>query len=170
MEEKNKFEIIPIEEEPVKVTIEEVKESTNFSVEEINELNKPINEGVSNGNIKANDKAKSPVKGYFFGALFIAFGIACLVVAFTVEGYKIAGIICTALAFLAGYAMLKHLFDAKKINALLQSGECKTVEDLMRKMNRKNKYEFLRDLGGMIKAGYVVGYEVVEGNEIRRVN
>ena len=80
------------------------------------------------------------------------------------------GIITSALAFLAGYAMLKHLLDAKKINEFLNSGECKTIDELMVKMKRKNKYEFMRDLGGMIKAGYIVGYEVVEGNEIRKVN
>ena len=170
MEEKNKFEITPIEEEKVKVTVEEISENANFSIQEVKEFNKPITEGVSNGNIKANNKEKSPTMGYVIGGGFVAFGIALLVLAFTLEGFKMVGIITSALAFLAGYAMLKHLFDAKKINALLQSGECKTVEDLMRKMNRKNKYEFLRDLGGMIKAGYIVGYEVVEGNEIKRVN
>ena len=167
MEEKNQFEITPIEEEKVKVTVEEISENANFSVKEIKE--EPKTEGVSDGNIKANNKAKSPVSGYCFGGMFIALGVLGLVIAFTIDGYKIAGIVCGALGFLAGYAMLKHIFDAKKINSLLSSGECKTVGELMSKMNRKNKYEFMRDLGGMIKAGYIVGYEVVEGNEIRKV-
>ena len=40
----------------------------------------------------------------------------------------------------------------------------------MLKLKRKNKYEFMRDLGGMIKAGYIAGYEVIEGNEIKKVS
>ena len=82
MEEKNKFEITPIEEEKVKVTVEEISENANLSIQEVKEFNKPITEGVSNGNIKANNKEKSPTMGYVIGGGFVAFGIALLVLAF----------------------------------------------------------------------------------------
>lgn len=181
MDEKVKFELTPLEEEErtVSSSIEVVEEKKPlFTVEEIKEepisgkekeVKKEIEEGVSHGNIKANPKEKPLTKGYVYGGIFLVLGIASLLIAFLVSGYKMVGIICAVLAFLASYAMLKHVFDAKKIKALLDSGECKTVDELMLKLKRKNKYEFMRDLGGMIKAGYVAGYEVTEGKEIRKI-
>ncbi|MBQ8177918.1 MAG: hypothetical protein IJ033_01870 [Clostridia bacterium] len=177
MDDKVKFELTPIEEDVqqekvVKASIEVVEEKTpNFSVEEVSdkEVKKEISSGVSSGNIKANDKEKPLTMGYVYGGIFIALGVGAVLIAFLLEGYKMPGIICAVLAFLAGYAMLKHVLDAKKIKALLDSGECKTVDELMLKLKRKNKYEFMRDLGGMIKAGYIAGYEVIEGNQIKKL-
>ena len=56
-----------------------------------------------------------------------------------------------------------------RIQKLLDEGKCKTIDELMNMLRKKKKYEFLRDLGGMIRSGYVVGYEVVNDNEIRKV-
>lgn len=185
MENKVKYELTPIEEESVaeekvvKASIELVDEGTSQTEPQKVESKKEnakkqvfdeINKGVSSGNIKAADKEKPLTMGYVYGGIFIALGIGALLIGFLLEGYKMPGIICAVLAFLASYAMLKHVFDARKIKALLDSGECKTIDELMLKLKRKNKYEFMRDLGGMIKAGYIAGYEVIEGNKINKVS
>ena len=185
MENKVKYELTPIEEESVaeekvvKASIELVDEGTSQTAPQEVESKKEnakkqvfdeINKGVSSGNIKASDKEKPLTMGYVYGGIFISLGIGALLIGFLLEGYKMPGIICAVLAFLASYAMLKHVFDARKIKALLDSRECKTIDELMLKLKRKNKYEFMRDLGGMIKAGYIAGYEVIEGNEIKKVS
>ncbi len=177
MDDKVKFELTSISEpidteKSVKTSIEAVKEEiTDFSIKEIpdREPENNVLSGVSSGNIKANTKARALTNGYVYGGIFIIIGVAALLIAFLLEGYKIPGIICAVLAFLASYAMLKHVIDAKRIKALLDSGECQTVDELMLKLKRKNKYEFMRDFGGMIKAGYIAGYEVIAGDKIKKI-
>ena len=122
------------------------------------------------GNIRANLIPKKPIKEYAYGVTFAILAIVTLTIGFLFEGYKIVGIICFVLAGLASFSMFNTIFDAKKIQRLLDEEKCKTVDELMLELKRKKKYEFMRNLGGMIRAGYVVGYEVLNGNEIRKVN
>jgi|GEM_PF-4344548 len=172
MDDKVKFDITPVEEDSrvVKVSVEEIveeekKDDKPVVVAEIAE-EKRISEGV----IKANLVAKKPIKEYVFGSIFATLTIAGLLIAFLLEGYKLPGIICFLLAGLASYAMFSTASTSKKIQKLLDEGKCKTIDELMLTLKKKKKYEFLRDLGGMIRSGYVVGYEVVNDKEIRKVS
>lgn len=169
MDDKVKFEVTPIEENRVvKVSIEEISEEQPakevVTVDEIAE-EKRISEGI----IKANIVAKKPIKEYAYGSVFLALAIMGVIIAFLLEGYRLPGIICFLLASLASYAMFNTATTSKKIQKLLDEGKCKTIDELMNMLRKKKKYEFLRDLGGMIRSGYVVGYEVVNDNEIRKV-
>ena len=161
---KTNYEITPIEEktssEAVKVEIEELPD--------IQPKEEKAPTGVSE-NIKANLTSKPYTKEYVSGAVFGVLSIAGILIGFLIEGYKVAGIVCFALGGLASFALLNHARECKKVMSLLESGECKTVGDLMVKMKKRNKYEFLRALGGMVREGHLVGYEIVDGNEIRKV-
>lgn len=177
MKDKKEFEISLIEESEervVEASIEEVPQQNEgaFQVEEIKEEDELKQEEglISKGNIKANLVAKKPVKEYVYGSVFIALAIGTLIVGFLVDGYMVVGIICCVLASMAGYSMFNTIFEAKKIQRLLDDGSCTTVEQLMVALKKKKKYDFLRNLGGIIRAGYVVGYEIVNDNEIRKVN
>lgn len=180
MEDKQEFKIDLIEEETkgdrvVSVSIEEMpnEDKATFDCQEIKEdLIKEIDEEkrISAGNIKANLNAKKPIKEYVYGSIFGALAIGSILIGFLLDGYRVVGIICFVLAGLASYAMFKTIMDAKKIQSLLDTGKCKTIDELMVELKSKKKYEFLRNLGGMIRAGYVVGYEVIGDNEIRKVN
>lgn len=169
MDDKVKFDITPIEEESrvVKVTLEEIVEEQPAKEVVVDEMaeEKRISEGV----IKANLVAKTPIKEYVYGSVFSALAITGLLICFLLEGYKLPGIICFLLASLASYAMFSTATTSKKIQKLLDEGKCKTIDELMNTLRKKKKYEFLRDLGGMIRSGYVVGYEVVNDNEIRKI-
>lgn len=181
MSDKVDFEIVPIEEETKEVAkfdvvevdvngedevvqVEQTDLNTNQNINEVKEEKR-----ISMGIIKANLTPRTPVKEYAYSATFLGLGIGALVIAFTLDGYKVVGIICAVLAFLAAYSLFNTVLDAKKIQKILDSGECATIDDLMKRLKRKRKYDFLRNLGGMIRSGYVTGYEVVGDNEIRRV-
>ena len=182
MDNKNEYEISLIEEENervVKVSIEEMPEDkeNSFECEELKDEAKEISlqelkeeNLISTGNIRANLIPKKPIKEYAYGVTFAILAIVTLTIGFLFEGYKMVGIICFVLAGLASFSMFNTIFDAKKIQRLLDEGKCKTVDELMLELKRKKKYEFMRNLGGMIRAGYVVGYEVLNGNVIRKVN
>lgn len=178
MDDKQEFKIEPLEEEQervVQTSIEEIPadDKTSFECQEIVD-NIPLDieeaKRISLGNIKANLTPKKPVKELTYGSIFVTLAIASLIVGFLIEGYKTVGIICFVLAGFAGYAMFNTVIQAKKIQRLLDEGKCSTIAELMTELKLKKKYEFLRDLGGMIRAGYVVGYEVINDNEIRKVN
>lgn len=168
MEEKKEFTVTPIEEERVvEVTVEKM-DATQFKVEEIMEDNEK--KGVAGNSIKANHEAKKPVKEYVYGTIFALIAVGTLVFGLLVERYLVAGIICTLLGAMASYSMFNVVIESKKIMKLLDSGEVRTVEELMLKLKKKKKYDFLRNLGGMIRAGYVVGYEIIDGKEIKKVS
>lgn len=177
--DKQEYKIDLIEEEKeervVSASIEELPagDKTNFDCQEIREENSgEIEEEkrISLGNIKANLTPKKPIKEMVYGSIFVALAIGSLLIGFLIKGYQVAGIICFILAGMAGSTMFRTIMDAKKIQSLLDEGKCKTIDELMVELKRKKKYDFLRNLGGMIRAGYVVGYEVINDNEIRKVN
>ena len=161
---KTNYEITSIPDDPkneaVKVNIEELPE--------IEHKEEKAPDGVTDS-IKANLTSKPYTKEYVSGAIFAVLSIAGIIIGFLIEGYKIAGLVAFALGGLASFAMLNHARECKKVMSLLESGECKTVGDLMVKMKKRNKYEFLRALGGMVREGHLVGYEIIDGNEIRKV-
>ncbi|MBO5774307.1 MAG: hypothetical protein J6R44_05695 [Clostridia bacterium] len=172
MDDKVKFDITPIEEETrvVKVSVEEIVEEETPEEKPMPAEETPEEKRISEGVIKANLVAKKPIKEYVYGSVFFALAVTGILIVFLLEGYKLPGIICFLLASLASYAMFSTATTSKKIQKLLDEGKCKTIDELMTTLHKKKKYEFLRDLGGMIRSGYVVGYEVIGDNEIRKVN
>lgn len=68
---------------------------------------------------------------------------------------------CIMLA-LGALFIVKNVFDTKKIVRLVTTGECNKITELMTIMKRKNKYEFIKNIGSMMKAGYLVDYMLVD--------
>ncbi len=171
--EKNKFEIEEISpKEDTECTpsfsIEEVEENT--ANVETQDLKKEESEQSSHlNNLQATKIQKPFTKEYVSGGLFIALAVATLIIGFVVEGYMFVGIICCVLGGLAAYTMLGHVYECKKIQKLLDDGRCNTVSELMVLMKKRKKYEFMRTLGGMIRDGHLVGYEIKEGEKIEKV-
>ncbi len=167
--EENKFEIEEIKEDAV---VEETAHS--FKIEAVSEndtsADKDDKEEPSKlDNITANLNKKPFTKEYVSGFLFIALAVATLIIGFVVEGYTVVGIICFLLASLAAYTMLNHVYECKKAQTLLDTNRASTVSELMTAMKKRRKYEFMRSLGGMIRDGHLVGYEIIDGEKIRRI-
>ncbi len=173
--EENKFAIeeITSKEEGAELdgafAIEEV-ESGATSVEAVDFKEEENDKSSHLNNLKATSVKKPFTKEYVSGGVFIALAVATLIVGFVVEGYTVVGIICCLLGSFAAYAMLSHVYECKKIQKLLDDGRCSTITELMALMKKRKKYEFMRTLGGMIRDGHLVGYEIKEGEKIEKVN
>ena len=82
--------------------------------------------------------------------------------AYFIETYKYAGIILAVLSLLAAAALVKHVYESKKVSELVTSGKCKTVTELMSAMKKTKRADFLRTIGGMIKDGHLTGYALLD--------
>ena len=82
--------------------------------------------------------------------------------AYYIETYKYAGIILAALSLLAAAALARHIYESRKVSALVSSGKCKTVTELMSAMKKTKRADFLRTIGGMIKDGHLTGYALLD--------
>ena len=112
--------------------------------------------------IPANNSPKNYTKEFIYIALLAVLCAAGALLAYFVATYKYAGIILAALSLLAAAALVKHVFESKKVSALVSSGKCKTITELMSAMKKTKRADFLRTIGGMIKDGHLTGYALLD--------
>lgn len=124
--------------------------------------NKPSSKGEGIVSIPANNSPKNYNKEFIYIALLAVLCAAGALLAYFVATYKYAGIILAVLSLLAAAALVKHVFESKKVSALVSSGKCKTITELMSAMKKTKRADFLRTVGGMIKDGHLTGYAVLD--------
>ena len=112
--------------------------------------------------IPANNSPKNYNKEFIYIALLVVLCAAGALLAYFVATYKYAGIILAVLSLLAAAALVKHVFESKKVSALVSSGKCKTITELMSAMKKTKRADFLRTIGGMIKDGHLTGYALLD--------
>ncbi len=112
--------------------------------------------------IPANNSPKNYTKELIYIALLVVLCAAGALLAYFVATYKYAGIILAVLSLLAAAALVKHVFESKKVSALVSSGKCKTITELMSAMKKTKRADFLRTIGGMIKDGHLTGYALLD--------
>lgn len=112
--------------------------------------------------IPANNTPKNYTKEYIYIALLAVLCAGAAVLAAYVPTYKFAGIILAALSALAALALVRHIFDCRKVSTLVSSGQCKTVTELMKAMKKTKRPEFLRTLGGIVRDGHLTDYAIVD--------
>ncbi len=112
--------------------------------------------------IPANNTPKNYTKEYIYIALLTVLCTGSVFLAAYVPTYKFAGIILAALSALAALALVRHIFDCRKVRTLVSSGQCKTVTELMKAMKKTKRPEFLRTLGGIIRDGHLTDYAIVD--------
>ena len=112
--------------------------------------------------IPANNTPKKYEKEFIYIALLVVLCAAGALLAYFVATYKYAGIILAVLSLLAAAALVKHVYESKKVSELVTSGKCKTVTELMSAMKKTKRADFLRTIGGMIKDGHLTGYALLD--------
>lgn len=112
--------------------------------------------------IPANNSPKNYTKEFIYIALLVVLCAAGALLAYYIETYKYAGIILAALSLLAAAALVRHIFDCRKVRTLVSSGQCKTVTELMKAMKKTKRPEFLRTLGGIVRDGHLTDYAIVD--------
>lgn len=124
--------------------------------------NKPSSKGEGIVSIPANNSPKNYTKEFIYIALLVVLCAAGALLAYYIETYKYAGIILAALSLLAAAALARHIYESRKVSALVSSGKCKTVTELMSAMKKTKRADFLRTIGGMIKDGHLTGYALLD--------
>ena len=124
--------------------------------------NKPSSKGEGIVSIPANNSPKNYNKEFIYIALLAVLCAAGALLAYFVATYKYAGIILAVLSLLAAAALVRHVFESKKVSELVSSGKCKTVSELMTAMKKTKRADFLRTIGGMIKDGHLTGYALLD--------
>ena len=125
-------------------------------------VSKPSSKGEGIVSIPANNTPKKYEKEFIYIALLVVLCAAGVLLAYFVATYKYAGIILAVLSLLAAAALVKHVYESKKVSELVTSGKCKTVTELMSAMKKTKRADFLRTIGGMIKDGHLTGYALLD--------
>ncbi len=123
---------------------------------------KPLAKSEGIVSIPANNTPKNYNKEFIYIALLAVLCAGGALLAYFIETYKYAGIILAVLSLLAAAALVRHVFESKKVSELVSSGKCKTVSELMTAMKKTKRADFLRTVGGMIKDGHLTGYAVLD--------
>lgn len=171
MENKNKFEIeaLPDETEksgesdlaqPVGENISEEKpdesalpgQSVEFTASALSENRETI---------APNFEKKNYRKEILIASLMAALCIGGAIVAALVVSYRFVGIIIAVLAALAAYAMVNHILLSEKVLKAIGDADKVYIDELMVKVKRRKKPEFVREIGSLIKEGHLTGYAVM---------
>lgn len=118
--------------------------------------------------------AKGPEKKYTVDlviGIVLAFLAVVAIVLMITLGPKLRTlfIILAVMLALGSAYMFRHISESKKIIKFVTSGEITTVSGLMEKLKRKDKLEFLKLLGSMIVAKYLIDYKIVDAEYILKV-
>lgn len=171
MENKNRFEIEALPEEPeksdesVKYTMSEEQNATAITEESAS----PESEaGSTAAVISENRETIAPnfeKKGYrkeiLIASLMALLCIGGILVASLVISYRFVGIIIAVLAALASYAMVNHILLSEKVLKAVGDADKVYIDELMIKVKRRKKPDFVRELGSLIKEGHLTGYAVM---------
>lgn len=105
----------------------------------------------------------------FLIVLLLVLSPFAVVLALKVDAYSMAGFILAAMFVLGSVVLMLELFRKIKIIKAIEKDGCKTVTELMTIAKRKKKPEFLKALKDLISSGYIIGYEILESENISKV-
>lgn len=111
--------------------------------------------------IAPNFDKKDYRKEILIASLMAALCIGGAIVAALVVSYRFVGIIITVLAALAAYAMVNHILLSEKVLKAIGDADKVYIDELMVKVKRRKKPEFVREIGSLIKEGHLTGYAVM---------
>ncbi|MGI6136981.1 MAG: hypothetical protein ACOYEE_04145 [Christensenellales bacterium] len=122
-------------------------------------------------NISANYGPRKTFKLDLFliGILIILCPLAATLAAFLSTSYGLAGGMLCVMFFIGAVVLSIELKRKHSIVKKVESNEVKTVSELMVFAKRKKKPEFQKILKDMIASGYILGYEIKDGEEIIKV-
>lgn len=163
MSDKVSFKIEEAEEE----TREKTAESAVVNAEppsddaEKAKPTKPEKNDSDTQTIAPNFEKKGYAKEIAVASLMALICIGGAVLAALVIAYRYVGIIIAALGALAAFALIKHIFLAEKVLKIIGGAEKVYINELMTKLGRHKKPDFVREIGSLIKEGHLTGYAVM---------
>lgn len=177
VEQECSYSVVPVEENGEKAEKEADIVPADVPVVRTEEPNTQKNEHPEvpgyNPNapkIEATGKVRDFKKEILMTVLALALCPAGIIVGLKFEAYKTVGIIVALMGVLTAFALIRHIFMCRKVNALLESGKCNTVSALMTELKLKKKQDFVRTLGGMVREGHLTGYEITGDELITKVD
>lgn len=129
------------------------------------ECGNPVSREIT---IKASKGPEKPYTTDIIVSVFLAcLGIVTIVLAVTLgTRLRLLFIILSVMLGLGSVYMFKHIGDSKKIVKMITNEEVTKVSELMEVLKRKDKHEFLKTIGSMIVAKYLVDYKIVDAEHI----
>ncbi len=170
------YSVVPVEENGEKseqgsvVAPVDVIVSTDEAQTQKNEHSEVPGYNPNAPKIEATGKVRDFKKEILMTVLALALCPAGIIVGLKFEAYKTVGIIVALMGVLTAFALIRHIFMCRKVNALLESGKCNTVSALMTELKLKKKQDFVRTLGGMVREGHLTGYEITGDELITKVD
>ncbi|HQC54707.1 MAG TPA: hypothetical protein PKX91_03175 [Clostridia bacterium] len=105
---------------------------------------------------------------FLIGILVILCPLAATLAAF-VPAYRLAGILLGVMFIIGAVFLAIELKRKYTIVKKVENREIRTVSELMAMFKKKKKPEVQKVLKDMISAGYILGYEIIDGEQIAKV-
>ena len=146
------------------------KVKKNFKIEEL--IDVELSEPKANSNVSMPAYKGEP-KGFVIDYVIAGCAVILIPVAlglgFTLEKYKIIGILIAVMSAMGAFSMFTHIELCRKIVKLVTIDERLTITALMVETKKKNRDEFIKAVKGAIKDKHLAYYQLEDNEKLVKV-